>query len=274
MKMSKKAKIYNKISKRTDMFDERNLPLDEPLKYDFGITISRKQSGRKKFSIINAPELDFIGYKCANYVEFLINNELIEFYNIQKYKSILYFGLGNDKITADALGGEIIKRLFMSNGLDFKFQTAGVCPSVQAKTGLETAEIIKSICEKFKPDLIILFDTLASNSIVRLGNSFQINNDGLAAGSGVGNSNKFMNKKFLGADCIVIGVPFMIYAENFLDEINASCKSKKQLLKELVLAPKNIDRQVANCSEIIAGALNNIFFPELSKEDIKNLISN
>ena len=81
--MSKKAKIYNKISKRTDMFDERNLPLDEPLKYDFGITISRKQSGRKKFSIINAPELDFIGYKCANYVEFLINNELIEFLMIK-----------------------------------------------------------------------------------------------------------------------------------------------------------------------------------------------
>ena len=272
--MNKKTSIYNKILNRTDMFDEQHLPLDESIKYDFGITISRKQSGKKKFSIINAPDLDFIGYKCASYVEFLINNELIEFYNIQKHKSILYFGLGNDKITADALGGEIIKRLFMSNGLDFKYQTAGVCPSVQAKTGLETAELIKSICEKFKPDLVVLFDTLASNSIMRLGHSFQINNEGLAAGSGVGSCNKFMNKKFLGCDCIVIGVPFMIYAESFLDEIQYKNKVKKNLLRELVLAPKNIDRQVSNCGEIIASALNNIFFPELSKEDIKNLISN
>lgn len=272
--MVKKTALYRKLNNRTDMLDEQNLPLDEAIKYDFDITISRKQSARKKFSIINSPNLDLLGYKCASYVEFLLSTELNEFFKIKKYKKILYFGLGNDKITADALGSLIIKNLFMSNGLDFKHQTAGVCPSVQAKTGLETAEIIKSICEKFKPDLAIMFDTLASNSIVRLGNSFQINNDGIAAGSGVGSLNRFMNKKYLGCECLVVGVPFMIYAENFLSEMEIKKNKNANILEELVLTPKNIDRQVNNCGEIIANAFNNIFFPELSKEDIKNLISN
>ena len=60
----------------------------------------------------------------------------------------------------------------------------------------------------------------------------------------------------------------MIYAENLSKIISAS-KSK---LKNLVLTPNNIDRQINNCAEIIADCFNEVLFPELSKEELKNLI--
>lgn len=263
--------VLRKNLSRTDMYDEQG-NAGENFSYDYEIEINRKNIGKKVYSIINSPNLDFYGNKCANYVEFLLKNELENRFCIEKYKNILYFGLGNDEITADAFGEKVVKRLFISNSIDFEYQTSAICPSVQAKTGLQTAEVVRAIVQKFEPDLVVFFDTLASNSITRLGCSFQINNDGIAVGSGVGNFNKFMNKKFLGCDCLVVGVPFMIYAENFITEINSKIKNKN-LLKELVMTPKNIDRQVVVCSQIVANAFNSLFFQELTKEEIENIMS-
>ena len=266
-----KKAILNRNKLRTDMFDEQGQS-GENFAYDYEIEVSRKKVGKKQFSIINAPNLDFYGSKCARYVEFLLKNELLEHFKVDKYTNILYFGLGNDEITADAFGEKVVKRLFISKGIDFIYQTSAICPSVQAKTGLKTADVVKAIVQEFEPDLVVFFDTLASRSITRLGCSFQLNNDGIAVGSGVGNFNKFMNKKFLDCDCLVVGVPFMIYAENFVKEINANIKNKN-LLKELVMTPKNIDRQVVVCAQIVGNAFNNLLFPELSQEEIENIMS-
>lgn len=254
----------NRVKKcRTDMFDEK-FSVGKVEEYDYGVSVNRFTRNKHKFSIITAPQLDLIGLTCAKYVEHLIKEELKSNFLIKNYNKILFVGLGNDEITADALGGKTIKKLFFSNGLKFKSQTAGICPSVQAKTGLETANIIKSVVKEFNPNLVIFIDTLASNFVERLGCSFQINNSGIAAGSGVGNANKFMNKKFLGTNCLVIGIPFMIFADNLI---------KNEISSELVLTPKNIDRQINNCAEILSNALNEVFFPELSKDEINNIIS-
>ena len=270
-KLSRPQKAnLNRNKARTDMFDEQG-EMGESFIYDYEIELSRKKRGKKFFSIINAPNLDFYGNACARYVEFLLKNELEQHFMVNEYENILYFGLGNDEITADAFGEKVVKRLFISNGIDFTYQTAAVCPSVEAKTGLETAEIVKAIVQNFQPDLVVFFDTLASGSITRLGCSFQINNDGIAVGSGVGNFNKFMNKKFLGVECLVLGVPFMIYAENFIKEIEVNIKNKNAL-KDLVMTPKNIDRQISICAQIVSNAFNTLLFPELSEEEIKNIM--
>ncbi|MBO4412721.1 MAG: GPR endopeptidase [Clostridia bacterium] len=218
--------------------------------------------------IVNATFLDELGSVCAKKVKEILSFELKNFFNIKKYKKVLFIGLGNESITADSLGPKIIKRLFMSNKLDFECQTFGLSPSVEAKTGIETADIIKALTIELKPDLVVIFDTLASSKLERLGCSFQLNTKGISAGSGVGNLNKNINKKNLNTNSITVCVPFMIYAENLSKIISAS-KSK---LKNLVLTPNNIDRQINNCAEIIADCFNEVLFPELSKEELKNLI--
>ena len=270
-KISKKRAILVRKNARTDMYDEQGKE-GERFIYDFEIELFRKKVGKKVFSIINAPNLDFYGDSCAKYIEFLLKNELEQHFKVKDYENILYFGLGNNQITADAFGENVVKNLFISNGIDFAFQTAAVCPSVEAKTGLKTAEIVKAIVEKFKPDLVVFFDTLASASIVRLGCSFQINNDGIAVGSGVGNFNKFMNKKFLGVECLVVGVPFMVYANNFIKEVDSNNKNRN-LLKNLVMTTKNIDRQIILTAQIVSNAFNNLLFPQLSEDEIKNIMS-
>lgn len=258
---------YSRIKQnRTDMQDEI-VGCGNFLATSYGVSISRIKRNGHIYSIINAPNLDIVGSRCAKYVEFLIKNELENVFKIKEYKNIIFFGLGNENITADALGGKVVKKLFVSKDLEFDCQTCAVCPSVQAKTGLETADIIKAITKEFQPDLVVFFDTLASSTIERLGCCFQINNEGIAAGSGVGNINKMMNKKFLGTNCIVCGVPFMIYADKVIKS------NKKDILNDFVLTPKNIDRQINNCAEIISNSFNYALFPELSKEEINNIIS-
>lgn len=266
--MKQKNKVYQRKKLRTDMLDEQNKP-KFCQKYDFGISLNKENLKNNKFLVVNAPFLDELGSVCAREIKNILCCELKQFFNIKKYKKILFVGLGNETITADSLGPKILKKLFMSKGLDFECQTFGISPSVEAKTGLETADVIKAIANEFKPDLVVLFDTLASAKIERLGCSFQLNTKGISAGSGVGNFNKKIDKKFLKINCLAVGVPFMIYAESLANII----KENKSKLKNLVLTPNNIDRQINVCAEIIADCFNEVLFPTLTEEEIKNLTS-
>lgn len=266
--MEQKNKVYQRKRLRTDMLDEQNIPRFCQ-KYDFDITLSKENTKNNKFLVVNAPFLDELGFVCAREIKNILCAELKQFFNIKKHKKILFIGLGNENITADSLGPKILKKLFMSKDLNFECQTFGLSPSVEAKTGLETADVIRAIANEFKPNLVVLFDTLASAKIERLGCSFQLNTKGISAGSGVGNFNKKIDKKFLKADCLAVGVPFMIYAENLAKII----KENKSKLKNLVLTPNNIDRQINVCAEIIADCFNQTLFPTLTDEEIKNLIS-
>ena len=261
-----KKNILNKKQSRVDMFDERE-KVNSFEKLPFNVEISKFNSKKNVYTIVNAWDLHFLGTKCALFVENLLKEQLLSVYHIANFKKILFVGLGNEGITADSLGAKVIKKLFFSSKLNFEIQTCGFCPSVSAKTGMETAETIKAVCMSVCPDLVVFIDTLASNRLERLGCSFQINNEGIAAGSGVGNINKFMNKRFLKTNCIVVGVPFMIYPQNLL-----KVKMSKYDYENLVLTPKNIDTEIEFCSEIIANAFNGALFPELSKDEIKNLI--
>ncbi len=49
-------------------------------------------------------------------------------------------------------------------------------------TGIETGEIIKSLVEKIKPDLVVCIDALASRKLERVARTIQISNTGISPG--------------------------------------------------------------------------------------------
>ena len=154
--------------------------------------------------------------------------ELIYTIGIREDDSCLVIGLGNDKSTPDSLGPLAINDIIVTNHLfelgeissGFR-RVSAINPGVMGTTGIETSDIISSICDKIKPDFIIVIDALASQSIERVNKTIQMTDTGIHPGSGVGNSRKEISKEVLKIPVIAIGVPTTVDAVTIVsDTIN------------------------------------------------------
>ena len=187
-------------------------------------------------------------------------------------KRILVVGLGNRNLTSDSLGcltcdrvkptrhiKEYDERLF--SDLDCS-EISVITPGVMAKTGLDSVDIVASVCDRLSPDLIIAVDAIATSSYERLGSTVQITDTGICPGSGLFNHDRALNKDTLGAPVISIGVPTVIDARVIylrgLGE-NEIPNPSSIPSPSMFVSPKEID-EIVNCSsQIIANAINLAF---------------
>ncbi len=134
--------------------------------------------------------------------------------------SVLICGLGNPKITSDAVGCETVDRINVTRHIKKAnkklFDMMGSCiisalkPGVMGQTGIETADIIKGVIEKLRPDLVIAIDALAARSCDRLASTVQISDSGISPGSGIGNNRNAITAEYLGVPVIGLGVPTVV----------------------------------------------------------------
>ena len=140
-------------------------------------------------------------------------------------------------------------------------EITALSPGVLGTTGIETEEIIEGVIGKVSPELIIVIDSLASQSITRIGNTIQVGNTGITPGAGVGNKRKTLNKHTLKVPVIAIGVPTVVNAEivlkEMLEKLNiSSIRKNKKLCNNMIVAPKEIDSLIETLSKIISEAIN------------------
>lgn len=144
-------------------------------------------------------------------------------------QSILVVGLGNREVTADALGPQVVDNLFITRHVVKAYGKAAynrkcmnlissIEPGVMAKTGMETAEIVKGVVEETRPDVLIVIDALAARSTKRLNRTIQITNTGIQPGSGVGNHRNALTQESLGVPVIAIGVPTVVDAATIVGD--------------------------------------------------------
>ncbi len=144
-------------------------------------------------------------------------------------QSILVVGLGNREVTADALGPQVVDNLFITRHVVKTYGKAAynckkiniissIEPGVMAKTGMETAEIVKGVVYETKPDVLIVVDALAARSTRRLNRTIQITNTGIQPGSGVGNHRNALTEESLGVPVIAIGVPTVVDAATIVGD--------------------------------------------------------
>lgn len=147
--------------------------------------------------------------------------KLLQKNQLRQDSKALIVGLGNWNVTPDALGPLAIEKVLVTNHLfELDFETvasgyrpvAAISPGVMGVTGLETSDIVLSVISKFKPDIVIVIDALASRSIERINETIQITDTGIHPGSGVGNKRKEISKRTLGVPVIAIGVPTVVDA--------------------------------------------------------------
>lgn len=192
---------------------------------------------------------------------------------------VLIVGLGNDDITPDALGplsasGVMATRHLKTELAEDEFLSSlrGVSvllSGVLGTTGIESAEIVKAITEKIKPDIIIVIDALACSELSRLGKTIQISDAGISPGSGVENKRKELSQRTLGVPVIAIGVPTIIDMHTIVEELTG--KRANNNMPNMMVTPKDIDQLVSHASRLISTGLNLALQPVLDFDDAAEL---
>ena len=186
----------------------------------------------------------------------------------EKEQSILVVGLGNRDVTADALGPHVADNLFVTRHVVKEYGKAAynksrmhmvssIVPGVMAKTGMESAEIIRGVVEQTKPDVVIVVDALAARRTKRLNRTIQVTNTGLHPGSGVGNHRNGLTKESLDVPVIAIGVPTVVDAATIVnDAMSGRMPVNLTELNNMYVTSKDVDYQIKQISHIICDAIN------------------
>ncbi len=197
----------------------------------------------------------------------------------QKTEEILVVGLGNSDITSDAIGPFVSKKILATRHIKGDFaekiglkglkSVSVIAPDVLGNTGIEVLEIIKGLCEKIRPQAVIVADALAAGSIKRLFTTVQLCNTGICPGSGVKNSRKEISEKTVGVPVIAIGVPTVVDALSLSYELSGK---EAEFDTDLIVTPKDADILIHKITEIIGSALNVFLQPEIEREIIHSLV--
>jgi len=203
----------------------------------------KKEAGR--YVTVNCSPMIHTSHQALRYVSNILSKQISSFLIS---KTVLVVGLGNAFMIADSLGSRVIQDLLVTHEMhDFVrsglADVSALISGVSGINGFPTSNLVKSVVELIKPKQVIVIDTFTTQSVDRVGCSFQLSNTGITAGAGLGRKNQSLNSHFLGVPVLSVGVPLMLN----VDTIG---------MKDYVMAPKEIDILCKNCAKIVARALN------------------
>ena len=240
----------------------------------------------KKINLLTEEEMNKAAEILSNELKNIVGEK------VQSKDDILVVGLGNEEVTPDALGPNVIKEVevtrhiinYLPQYIDENARPiSAIAPGVLGTTGIETLEIIKGVVEHIKPKLLVVIDALASRSMERISSSIQISNTGIVPGGGVGNTRKELTQGTLGIPVIAIGIPTVVETvvvvndalDIFIEKLQQEAKSNDYLNKlreednyeeikeallpkefNFIVTPKEIDELVLNMSKVVATGIN------------------
>lgn len=194
-------------------------------------------------------------------------------------KRILVCGIGNGAFAADALGVIAARHVLvthhlkemMSPHMDAFADIAAITPGIMAKTGMETADMVKGAVETVRPDAVLVIDALAAREADRLARTIQLSNTGLSPGSGLGNHRSALNERTLGVPVVSIGVPTVVDTATLVYDALSGKDIDESALKKLsgfFVAPKEIDVIAENLGKLIGYAINRAFHGDFPYEEM------
>ena len=200
---------------------------------------------------------------------------------IPKSGSVLVAGLGNMRITPDALGPKCASMIFATRhitgellkatGLSDLRCVSAFSTGVLGETGAESVEMIKGIVHMIKPDFVITVDALAARNIERLGTTVQMCNTGIVPGSGVGNARQEISQKTVGVPVISIGVPTVVDAATLILDCGGSHDDEQALYEQagnMMVTPREVDLMIERAAKLTSLAINCALQPNITPEDM------
>lgn len=200
--------------------------------------------------------------------------------------SCLVVGLGNRDITPDAVGPDAVDCVMVTRHLKERMPqdfaafrpVSAVCSGVLGTTGIESGDVIASLCEKIQPSVVVAIDALAARDVNKLCRSVQIADTGIVPGSGVGNARKALSRETLGVPVVAVGVPTVVDAATLAYDLAAKSCAEVQAefsgeAARMFVTPRDIDRSVRDISKLIGYAINLALHDGLTVADIDMFIS-
>ncbi len=190
---------------------------------------------------------------------------------------LLVVGLGNRRITADALGDEVCGLLTVTRHIKTDRQLfellgghelSAFAPGVLGQTGIEASELVAAACERIRPELVIAVDSLCARSTDRLAVTVQLGSSGISPGSGVGNRRKAIDKDLLGIPVIALGVPTVVDSSTLvtdalekagITECPHALESVLENGRSFFVTPKDTDMMLRELSRLIADSIDLAF---------------
>ena len=217
-----------------------------------------------------------------------IGKQIKEMIKINDSESILVVGLGNEAITPDAIGPITAKHTMVTRHLVEKMpeefgqmrRVSVLISGVLGTTGIETAEFIKAVTQKLRPDRVIVVDALASRKLARVCRTVQLADTGIVPGSGVGNKRAAINKETLGVPVTAIGVPTVVDAGTLTADLAEQAGAKdinpddlSKYAGGMIVTPREIDANVADISKLVGYGINMALHKDLTLDDINMFLS-
>jgi spore protease len=216
----------------------------------------------------------------------VLSREIADMMKLTDGASVLVVGLGNKAITADAIGPETLKSVLVTNHLVDRLpdifgemrRVSALESGVLGTTGIESADVIKAVVSRLRPDGVIVVDALASRRMARICRTVQLADTGIVPGSGVGNSREAINAETLGVPVLAIGVPTVVDAGTLAADVaeQAGITVKQEDLDsyggKMIVTPKEIDENVRDISKFVGYAINLALHRSLSADDVTMLL--
>ncbi len=192
--------------------------------------------------------------------------------------SVLVVGIGNEEITADAIGPGVARRLTATRHLRrlnaALYDTVGRCEisvlftGVLGQTGMETVELVRGAAENVRPHLVLAVDALAARSSERLAATVQLCDSGIEPGSGIGNERKGIRRETVGVPVIAVGVPTVVDSSTLVwealsragvGEVSRELRGILENGRNFFVTPKECDMIVDQVSSLLADVIDRAF---------------
>jgi len=241
----------------------------------YKITIKNKMENKKNIQEIKTivfEDFSLFTDKDFQKISNILTKEIKYFLNkIDKNydkKSFRYFiaGLGSHDLAIDKLGYLVSSKVISTsiklkeNLLDKNYfgDVFSLSPSIANTNGQYTSDILSSLIEKFKPDVLFVIDSLICKKIDMIARSFQISDVGLSPGELSRSKQPSIKTQKVKIPVISIGCPLAYKI----------CTPKYTH----ILSIKDIDLAVVKLSRIIAFSLNRTLHPKLKGSEIEFLM--
>ena len=147
---------------------------------------------------------------------------------------VLVLGVGNRRITADALGPRTAQRILVTMGAGAAPPVRGlrpvaaVAPGVAAATGLSLQQLAAALVGQLRPAAVVCVDSLCSAEGQRLGRTVQFSDSGLYPAQA--DHTRHLTRDTVGVPVVAAGIPTLMQAQEGAD---------------LVVTPRALDSVIA-----------------------------